>query len=601
MSATTSDNATSSNATRTLRPLVFGTVRWQVRPGWEPVLFDVTGFRLSGWLDRREAVSIRDRKRRAVYRVEIDGTATPKRFYVKHAKCGGLIGVLRNLVRGSDARREWQNAQEALRRDVSTAMPVAWGEDVRGGLVRDSFFVSQEIDDAVPLDRFWAAIDKCRSSDDRCEQRRELNDGLACFVAALHEAGIAHGDFHAGNILVQKACYGTECPRLFLIDMAAVRFGRPLSWPESRKNLIVLNAEWFDRTTPRERWRFWRSYLSRRPRLAVPHRAEIAKDLDRASREHSRRIDRHRDRRALKTNRDFFSITRSAVDADGKRQFWRAHAVADLARAELEKLLENPEPLLLENLGRPVKLGHSSVVVRATLALDGGPRSVCYKRHRAKNAKKAFLNLFRSSRAMRSWRLGHAFLSRRIDTPRPVLVCEPARAFSTRPWRNSTAYLAVEWIDGAKNLHLWAWSLSKLPQEERMRRAYECARSLGRLVGRMHSRQISHGDLKGSNILVADDDAGAEIRPPKTLLIDLDAARIHKRLPQKRQVADLARLVTSLAAHSWAGNSLVRRFWASYTAEFPRGTIDRHSLWRAVADRNKKLIGKKQKRGENVL
>ena len=308
---------------------------------------------------------------------------------------------------------------------------------------------------------------------------------------------------------------------------------------------------------------------------------------------------------AMKTNRDFFTIIhRDAAAGRAWRAWraWRAHAVADLPRAELEKLLDCPDALLWENLDRPVKLDHCGVMVRATLRLAGGPQTVSYKRVRAKNRWKAFLNRLRSSRAMRSWRLGHAFRARGIATPRPIMVCEPRRSNgAVAAWQDRPAYLATQWAEGAENLHLWAWALSKLPRDERMRRAAECAESLGRLVGQMHARQISHGDLKGSNVLIVDGGNDADNRSLKTLLIDLDGARIHKRLPRGRQVADLARLATSVAAHPWAGNSLVRRFFAAYAAEFPRGTVCRKSLWRAVVGKSGKLIAKKRKRGDAVL
>lgn len=298
---------------------------------------------------------------------------------------------------------------------------------------------------------------------------------------------------------------------------------------------------------------------------------------------------------------------------------WLARAVGDLPRPELQKLLDCPDALLWANLDRPVKLDHASMMVRATLELADGPRTVAYKRNRAKNRYKAFLNLFRTSRSMRGWRLGHALLARGIATPRPIMVCEPTHASHlniSQPWQERATYLATEWIDGSENLHLWAWALAERPLDARMKAASECARSLGRLVGRMHAQGISHGDLKGSNILVIDgennsdnqsletfliDLDGIQNQSLETLLIDLDDVRFHKRLSRKRQVADLSRLATSVAGHRWAGNSLRWRFLVAYAAEFPRGTICLKTLWRTVAQKSGKLIAAKQQRGDAVL
>ena len=280
---------------------------------------------------------------------------------------------------------------------------------------------------------------------------------------------------------------------------------------------------------------------------------------------------------------------------------WLAHAVGDLPRAELEKLLECPDALLWANLDRPVKLDHAIAMVLATLELTDGPRTVAYKRNRAKNRWKAFLNLFRGSRALRSWRLGHALLARGIATPRPLVVCEPGRFNAAQPWQQRATYLATEWVEGAENLHLWAWALAERPLDERMKHAAGCARSLGTMVGRMHARGISHGDLKGSNVLVVDGSNNAGNHTLEVFLIDLDDVRIHKRLPHKRQVSDLARLATSVAGHPWAGNSLRCRFLAAYAAEFPRGAVCRKTLWRAVAKKSGKQVSKKRQRGDAVL
>ncbi|MBN2295386.1 MAG: hypothetical protein JXM70_23345, partial [Pirellulales bacterium] len=556
------------------------------------------GLLLKRWIASGEAQVVRRRGRRTVYRVAL--SRQDRSFFVKYDRYGSLADLLRNLIRGSAARREWWNAREALRRGVSTALPVALCEEIRAGVVRDSFYVSEEIRDAWTLDQFVVHVLGALQSEEKARQRRQVVEGLAKFVANLHEVGLEHGDFHAGNILVQTG------PRFFLVDMSAARFGQPLNWPASRANLTVLCAEWFDRTTFVERWRFWRAYKSLRPDLVAPDDKEVVEQFDLLRRDYSRRIDRRRDRRAMRTNRDFYVLKKTRANAPStKRQNnLRVHAIRDFPPDELDELLACPDALLWENLDRPVKLGHSSVMVRATLRLDHGPQAVSYKRFRAKNRWKAFLNLFRSSRALRGWRLGHALISRGIATPRPIMVCEPSGlnpSAIVQPWQERAAYLATEWIDGARNLHIWAWSLKEQTRQERFRLAALCAGSLGRLLGRMHARQISHGDLKGSNVLVVEHDDGYKASSLKTLLIDLDGVRIHKRLPHHRQVADLARLATSAAGHAWAGNTLRMRFLRAYESEFPRGTVCRKDIWRAVAKKSGKQIAKKQQRGDAVL
>ena len=137
--------------------------------------------------------------------------------------------------------------------------------------------------------------------------------------------------------------------------------------------------------------------------------------------------------------------------------------------------------------------------------------------------------------------MGHALRARGIATPRPIAVCRVRR-----PGSAAESYLATEWVDGAENLHLYGWRLADLSPAERFRRAARSAESLGKLIGRMHAWQISHGDLKAANVLVVDDDAQT-----KTYLIDAEDVHIGRRLTYRARLRDLERLATSLYAHAW--------------------------------------------------
>ena len=193
----------------------------------------------------------------------------------------------------------------------------------------------------------------------------------------------------------------------------------------------------------------------------------------------------------MRNDHNFISLKGPAGKAgQGTGVYWSAQAVGDLPHEELDKLLENPDALLWANLDRPVKLDHTSMMVLATLELCGGLRTVAYKRNRAKNRWKAFLNLFRSSP-------GHAVLavwtrfagSGNCYSASACGGCEPRGGVWTaisQPWQEHATYLATEWIDGAENLHLWAWALAERPLNERMPLADQCARKLGH-VSRPHA------------------------------------------------------------------------------------------------------------------
>jgi tRNA A-37 threonylcarbamoyl transferase component Bud32 len=560
-----------------------GNVSWQALADWEPVLFGTDGLRLQQWHSQGRICVVQHAAHRTVSHVAVQQGA----FYVKQYRRDGFLDAAGHLVRPSAARREWRNLAEVARRGIPTARPLAWAEHVRGGLVRDNYLITEAIEPACSLEHYLTDELPRLPPNLRRTVRRRIAQSTARFVAAIHQAGVAHQDFHAGNVLVRAGpCGGDDAegahPDLYLIDLPGVRFSGPLDWPASRASLSMLAARWWAQTTRTERLRFWRTYLAQRPDLDLPDQRAAIRQLENGCREYSRRVTRRRDRRALRTNRDYVSLDKPNASA---------HGVADLARSELVRLMEAPELLLERNLDRPVKLGHNKLIVRAELPLADGPLPVSYARYRPRNRWKAFWGRFRRSRALRGWYMGNALRARGIATPRPLAVCQ------VRPgWFCSESYLATEWIDGSENLHLYGWRLAGLNKAERLRRAAACAESLGKLVGRMHACGISHGDLKASNVLVVE--RGTEI---ETYFIDAEDVRIARRLRWRRRVRDLARLATSIEAHPWVTPSILCRFLRAYVGQLRPGAVAWRPLWREVTRRSRRLVRRKRRRGREVL
>ena len=567
-----------------LAPCRDGTLRWQALPDWEPLLFDPEGLRLDEWRKEGRVGVVKQGVHRTVYHVRLPRRA----FYVKQYRRDRLVDTLGHLVRPSAARREWHKAAEVARRGIPTVKPIAWAEQVRGGMVRDNYLFTEAIEPDCSLQRYLVEELPRLPPEIRKTMRRRIIDSLARFVAAIHRAGVFHSDFHVGNVLLRLDASSPGfhpsdgVPELYLIDLPGVRFSGPLKWPASRASLIMFAAGLWERTSRSERLRFWQTYLVHRPELQVPERRLVLEQLERGLQEYSCRVARRRDKRALRTNRDYVAL---------RNRHGVAHGVADLGRAELGRLVEDPEALLERNLDRPVKLSHSKLIVEAELPLDGGSVHVAFARYRYRNWWKALLGRFRRGRALRAWQRAHALLTREIATARPIAVCRVRRRWSV--WES---YLATEWIDGAENLHLYGWRLAALSSTDRLRRAASCAESLGRLIGRMHAWQISHGDLKAGNLLVVEQDG-----KPQTYLIDAADVRIARRLTWRDRVRDLARLATSLQAHPWITRTILCRFLRAYVRQLPAGLVAWKPLWREVARRSRRMVRRKRRRGEQIL
>lgn len=564
-----------------------GTLRWQALPDWEALLFDPEGLRLDEWLKEGLVGVVKQGAHRTVYHVRLPRRA----FYVKQYRRDRLVDTLGHLVRPSAARREWHKAAEVARRGIPTVKPIAWAEQVRGGMVHDNYLFTEAIEPDCSLQQYVAEELPRLPPPIRHAMRCSIIESLARFVAAIHRAGVFHGDFHVGNVLLRldassPGLYpGDLVPEPYLIDLPGVRFSGPLKWPASRASLIMFAAGCWERTSRSERLRFWQTYLVHRPELWVPQRRVVLEQLERGFREYSCRVARRRDKRALRTNRDYVALrTRHAV----------AHGVADLGLAALGRLAEDPKSLLEQNLHRPVKLSHGKVIVEADLPLDSGSVHVALARHRHRNWWKALSGRFRRGRAIRAWQNAHALLTRQIATARPIAVCRVRRR-----WSAPESYLATEWIDGAENLHLYGWRLAARCSTDRLRRAASCAQSLGQLIGRMHAWQISHGDLKAANLLVVERDGKPLFQ--KTYLIDAEDVRIARRLTRRRRVRDLARLAVGLYAHPWVTRTIICRFLRAYVRQLPAGSAAWKPLWREVARRSGRIVRGKRRRGQQIL
>lgn len=571
---------------KSLEAVRAGAVHWQVAPDWREVLLGPAGLRLDEWLAAGQAQRVKHGPRRTVYRVD----AADRQFFVKHYRCPSWWQAARHLLQASASRREYRRAFEAVHRHLPTATPVAVGEWRRGGLVQDSFLVTEAIGPARSLDEYVRGVLPSLAAPAQVRARRKLALKLAELCAQAHRGGVDHRDFHAGNILVRggdASLEGGDLPELFLIDLPSVRLSRALSWRRARAGLVMLGSACSEFATRSDYWWFWRAYLRGRPELRSLDIRRTARELSVRIGQRRRHVARGRDRRSLRDNRDFYRL-RSAGAA--------ASAVADFPGDDLRRLLHDPRRPLVDHLQRPCKLAHRSVVVEGWLARGGEQTHVAYKRVRPKNWWKAVLFWFRRSPALEAWQFGHALLLRGIATARPLAVIE------RRQWGlRSESYLATQWIEGALNLHLYASRLADRLPDERRRRVRQTAVALGRLVGRMHGWHVSHRDMKACNVLVVERAEGVECS-----LIDADSVRITRRLPGWLQALNLARLAVSLLAHPWVSRADRLRFFRAYLSELARGDArwrrdDWKPLWRRVARAARKVENRLRRLGRPVV
>ena len=598
---------------------------WHIRPAWRQRLAEGQQLPLSRWLAEGRGQVVKSGVHRTVYRVD----APAGQLFVKHYRCPQWWKALTHLFRGSASRREWRHAREIERRAVPTVLPVALGEQRWAGVVRDSVLVTEAIVPSTSLAAYLDDLLPRLDPPEAARRRRALIIALARLCACAHAAGVDHNDLHIGNVLVghgdwerpasqlhtskllasqqpasqqpasNEPCSNEPCsnepasnepsspqpaspqpassvePPLYLLDLPGVRLRRPLGWRHTRNSLAMLAGGVLQRTSTRDRLRFWRAYLRARTDLPIgcPHRRTARQrgaQIHEQAQQRIRRVMASRDVRALGTNRDFYRL----VAPHG-----RAHAVVDVPRAVLEQFAREPDRALARGVDRPLKLGHRSVVVETTCPLVDGPVPAVLKRERPRGGLKSLLAPLRRPRALRAWRMGHALLVRGIATPRPLAVCR-----TTAGRRSGETYLWTTRVVGALNLHLYAWRLAHEPAHQRRARTTQAAAAVGELVGRMHAWQIAHGDLKGCNLAFVEQEAAVD-----ALLLDVDAAVVHCRLPSRARMHDLARLAVSLERHPWISRGDRLRFLRAYLAQQDPTPGNWRALWKAVERRARPL------------
>jgi tRNA A-37 threonylcarbamoyl transferase component Bud32 len=351
-----------------------GKIEWHIVPGWAEKLLRAGEMPMDDWLTRGAAQVVKHGSHRTVYRVAIAGRA----FFVKHYRITKSPEALKHLVRATSARREWRNALELDRRGVPSIVPIGFGECRRGGLVRDSFFLTEELPGATTLEQFTDELLPAGGAASQRHLRRVLVDAVARFCASLHAAGVFHRDLHRGNLLIaadrdraakeagdqrsssrsgsgataagrsaQSACRGQESSparaaadimgeqtSLVLVDLPAIRFSESLPWKATRDSLVMIAASWLGHASTAERRRFWRAYLAARPDLQLSDPRVAAEEIEQRALEAYRRNIRQRDKRYLRDNKDYCRLSQS-------RRL--AHAVVGLKREEARRLVDDPE------------------------------------------------------------------------------------------------------------------------------------------------------------------------------------------------------------------------------------------------------------------
>lgn len=116
-------------------------------------------------------------------------------------------------MRRSKARRSYENALHLLEIGIDTPQPVAYIENIAGGRLTTSYYISLQLDNCGDM-RLWL------------ENREAQNalEPLARFLHRLHHKGVWHKDFSPGNVLYRKDATAPGGFRFYLVDLNRMQF-----------------------------------------------------------------------------------------------------------------------------------------------------------------------------------------------------------------------------------------------------------------------------------------------------------------------------------------------------------------------------------------
>jgi tRNA A-37 threonylcarbamoyl transferase component Bud32 len=559
-----------------------GEVGWWLRGDWAGQLLSDDGLRLDEWRAEGCLTTVKSGPHRVVFRVDLPEGA----LFIKHYLVPDYRAMFRQWFRRGKGRNEGKRSELLASIGVPTIYPIALGERRKRRFLFENYLITCEVPGTLPLDEFLEDHLEALPEPLRSKTRQRVASALAVLTARLHDAGLTHIDFHPGNVLVRLGA--NQQPELTMIDLDALRQEKRLSWTRARRNLALLDHYFWLRCSRTDRHRFLKSYLEHRAG-SPPDARGFSQAIEDSTRAWAERLWRRWGRRCHSTNKYFQRF---------KGNYCWAVAARDLDPAEVEIMLRDPD----EPFSRPgatlLKNSRTSTVAETTMWVGGEPTRVVYKRFNRKKWIDPWLNLFRPSRAWRSWQAAHHLASRGVPTPRNLAFLARTRSFWAAPFSwclPHETYLIMLCQKNAITLTEYVRKvLPTLSDAERTAQVRRLGLGLARLLRSLHERSLSHRDLKASNILVHLDAAGSE---EFLSLIDLAGVRLITPVPDSRRFQNLARLSVSLRGAAGRTRTETLRFLRAYLPWGLSPLSQWKEIWRSTAQAIKAKQMRNRRRG----
>lgn len=516
------------------------------------------------WSAERRVSAVKSGPHRTVLRIESPVGV----LFVKKYVVSDWAGRLLHLLRLPAAEREW-NAIAAVRAArIPTVEPLAVGTIRVGIWTRESWLLTREIPDVVPLDEFVAQ--RHASGRFSVSARGNLAQQLGRLIGRMHAASLVHFDLHAGNILVRAS--GDDVS-VWLIDLHEIRQRHTVSIEAAARNLALFDHYFLGQASRSDRRRFfaawWDEIQKSHPRsIGSGTESTTCREVDAVCRSSEAAAYAKRDRKWRRGNRRL-------IVADGKGVTCRG--LAGLGKEQLKAWRETTEVaqsnVRVDGLPDP---GESS----STLGLH--QTRECELRHFAPADSPAARLIARWSGggpARNTWEVGHALRRRHIAAVHP-LACVDRTAI------DETSHVLLH-VGPTSTL---GESLRTLDLSADRRRAVRgLVERAARLIRRLHDSGFVHESLSPETIRVSNSQDRAIV------LDGLEHVRCIGRVTYRDRVAQLEWLANSLrpTAAFRAADSVrfVRTYLSAVDDSWSRPRFARwaraafRTLWRDLASR----------------
>jgi tRNA A-37 threonylcarbamoyl transferase component Bud32 len=361
--------------------------------------------------------------------------------------------------------------------------------------------------------------------------RLHLLSQLVVIVAQQHQAGILQTDMYLKNFLVQSSDQNAM-NHIYSIDGDGIRKVAALNQHQALQSLSVLLSK-IDVMELEQHLPTWLAlYTKTRGWSGSPDVQHVQQMIHK---QRAEMASRYADRKV------FRQCTDVQVTLNSQQFFARSMSFLHLPIPASAKALD-----AVMQQSALLKDGNTCTVASTSVA----GQTIVIKRYNIKNLGHRFSRMWRPSRAAVSWANAYRLQLLAIPTAKPIALLETRYA-----GLRGKAYFLSEYLDAPDLVEAFSDCSDSVSRAA-------LVKAIVQLCYRLWRQQISHGDLKASNIKVL---AGEPV------LIDLDSMQQHRYafLANRAHIKDLQRLMQNWKDDTSLYNAFVKSFKVVYADHAP--------------------------------